>query len=189
MLKSIKSVLESSANLNNLSKKDFELLNKHKDDLSKWANDLVNTFYDTIYTFGKTAEIPNEGERPKLEGTLTEWFTDIIEGNLNEKFWTKQWYVGLAHVYRKVDNKYMIAMMGRLQEEFMKKAFESFDKDLALEISLAFNRITNAILSLIVEGYINMYIKSLEGITGINKDVLDRMVAIESQKLFLEYKN
>ena len=34
-----------------------------------------------------------------------------------------------------------------------------------------------------------MYVKSLEGMTGINKEILDRMVAIENKKLFFEYKS
>ncbi len=189
MINSIKLVLESSANLNNLSKSDFELLNKYRDIFSQWTDELVKIFYDSIFKFDKTASIPYKGEREKLEKTLTDWYLDIISGKLNEKFWTKQWYVGLAHIHRKVDNKYMVAMMGKFQEEFMKKTFENFDKDLALKISLAFNRITNAILAVIVEGYINMYIKALEGMTGINKEVLDRIVAIESKKLFIEYKS
>ncbi|RUM62347.1 MAG: hypothetical protein DSY59_00385 [Persephonella sp.] len=189
MINSIKSVLESSANLSNLSKSDFELLNEYKDILSQWTDGLVKTFYDTIFTFDKTASIPHKGERAKLEKTLTDWYMDIISGELTGKFWMKQWYVGLIHIYRNVDNKYMVAMMGKFQEEFMKKTFENFDKDLALKISSAFNRITNTILAVIVEGYINMYIKSLEGMTGINKEILDRMVAIESKKLFFEYKS
>jgi hypothetical protein len=163
-------------------------MNKYKDVLLKWTDELVKSFYDTIFSFDKTASITREGERESLEGTLSEWYVDIVNGELSPEFWKKQWYVGLAHIYRNVDNKYIIAMMNKLQEEFMKKAFETFDIDTALDISLAFNRITNAILAVIVEGYISMYIKSLEGMTGINKDVLDRMVAIESKKMFAEYK-
>ncbi len=188
-MQNINTVIETFSKINGLSEDTYRIFNEHKDILLSWKKNLVDTFYEKLFSYEKTANIPNEGEREKLENTLSNWYVDIIDGNIDDNFWKKQWYIGLAHIARGVDNSYMISMMNILQSEFAKKCFAEFEADKALELSLAFNKITDAILSVIVEGYIHLYIEAIERMSGIKREVVNRMASLESKKMFKEYKD
>ncbi len=182
-------VIKDGSSLLDLKDIDLQILEEKSEILQKWADDIVKTFYDKLYSYPNTAKIVKKFPREALEKTLKEWYLSLLKGKPSEDFWKRQWFVGLAHIARGVDNVYMLSMMSHIQLEFGKKCFETFEKDEAWRIFEAFKKLTDVITSLIVEGYLDLYKKAIEGMSGIKPALIDRMAYLESQKMWEEYKN
>ena len=181
-------VIKDGSSLLGLKDTDLQILEEKSEILQKWADDIVKSFYDKLYSYPNTAKIVKKFPREALEKTLKEWYLSLLKGKPSEDFWKRQWFVGLAHIARRVDNVYMLSMMSHIQLEFGKKCFETFEKDEAWRIFEAFKKLTDVITSLIVEGYLDLYKKAIEGMSGIKPALIDRMAYLESQKMWEEYK-
>lgn len=181
-------VIKDGSSLLGLGNNDFQILAEKSEILKTWADDIVKTFYDKLYSYPNTAKIVEKFPRQALEKTLREWYLSLLKGKLSEDFWKRQWFVGLAHIAQGVDNVYMLSMMSHIQLEFGKKCFQTFEKEEAWKIFEAFKKLTDIITSLIVEGYLDLYKKAIEGMSGIKPALIDRMAFLESQKMWEEYK-
>jgi len=184
----LEEILKHYEVLTGLDEKDFETLAKYKDKLSSWKDEIVKDFYDTLFSYEATKKIFKEGEREKLEKTLGNWYLGLLEGKKEKSFWEHQWFVGLVHIARGVDNSFMHSMMARVQNLFAEKCSKEFSTEEAKEIYTAFKRITDTIAGVIMEGYFIQYIESIIRMTGIKEQVIDRMVKLESQKMIEEYR-
>ncbi len=174
--------------LTGLSDQDYEILSKHKDTLAQWKDEVVKDFYDTLFSYEPTKKIFHENERPKVEKTLEEWYLGLLEGKKDFSFWEHQWFVGLVHIARGVDNAFMHSMMARVQNIMSQKCFENFSPEEAKEVYTAFKKITDAIAGVIMEGYFLQYIEAIVRMTGIKEAVIERMAKLESQKMIDEFR-
>ncbi len=147
--------------LTGLSKEDLEILKKHKDIALQWTDDLVKSFYDTLFAYEPTASVFKEGERKEREKTLSEWYRGLFE-EADKNFFIWQWYVGIVHIKRKVYNRYMLGMISKVQQIFMDKAIQNLPMEEALELYRAFKKITDVIAGIIAESYHQTYVESLQ---------------------------
>ena len=186
--KKLEEILQHYHTLTGLGDKDYEILAKYKETLSKWKDEVVKDFYDTLFNYEPTKKIFHEGERPKVEKTLEEWYLGLLEGKKDFSFWEHQWFVGLVHIARGVDNSFMHSMMARVQNLFAEKCFQEFSPEEAKEVYTAFKKITDTIAGVIMEGYFIQYIESIVRMTGIKEQVIERMAKLESKKMIEEYR-
>jgi len=187
--KELLNVVKTSSELLNLEAEDFELLREERNTLSQWTNHIVKTFYDKLFSVPEALKILENVPREALEKTLADWYLSLLNGMPSNDFWKNQWFVGLAHIARGVDNHLMLSMMSLLQETFGDLCFKTYDPQRAWELYKAFKRITDTISSIIVEGYIVLYKVALEGLSGMKPALVDRMAFLEAQKMWKEYKN
>ncbi len=181
-------ILEHFYRLTGLSEKDFEVLNSHKDKLSEWIDEVVKDFYDTLFSYEPTAKMFREDERPKVEKMLRDWYLGLLESSKEHSFWAHQWFIGLVHISRDVKNVYMHGMMSRIQNLFCEKCFQTFPPEEAKEVFLSFKKITDAIASVIAEGYMDQYIEAIARMSGIKRPVIERMAKLESKNMIEEYR-
>lgn len=169
---------------------DWNVLKSEADHISSWIPDLVDVFYDTLYAQEATKTVFKEGERPKVEQTLRDWIASLAQGQQQQTFWDHQWVVALYHVRRGVKNLYMLGMMNRLQQVFLNKCIETYDKDKAQEVFSAFLRISGAVATLIAESYgVVLESSTQEGLAkiGLNPALLQRVKDAQINKMIQEY--
>lgn len=135
------------------SEEDWQVLKSEADTIVQWGPEMVNVFYETLYAHGSTKAVFREGERPHLEKTLADWFLGVVNRTDSTGVWDHQFYIGLLHVKRGVKNLYLLGMMNRLQQVFLKNSFAAFPPEKAERLYLAFHRIGGTIAALIAESY------------------------------------
>jgi hypothetical protein len=175
----VKKVIEVYRNLRGFDSQKVNVLKEEKETLSQWADEIVKTFYDIVYGYEETYELVKDKSRDALEKTLREWYLAIVSGEIDEKFWEKQWNVGLIHIAARVSNVYFIAMMNTIREIFTNKTLETYSADKAKELINAFNMITNIIISLVVEGYIEAF----TSLSGMDKNLVNTLAQLGAQEI------
>ena len=179
-----KDILNVFEVLNSLDENVYETIKNHKDELSRWKDDFVSLFIEQVKK-GNFTDSENE-EAKKLETTLANLYEDIISGDTGEEFWERQSKVGLRYLADGVKLDFLISMVSFLQKKFAEKVFKTYDVGEALKIYQAFKTITDAVLAVIVSGHLDIYIKSIETMSGIKKPVLERMASLECKKILGE---
>jgi hypothetical protein len=165
--------------LNGLSEQDARILQEAAPKTKKWVNLVVKEFYDTLYGYPPTAGIFKPDERPALEKTLHDWYILVSSGNFDDKFWERMWFVGLVHIKRRVTNAYMLSMMSRIQQLFLRQCLKEFDAVRTEKVFAAFKRVLDAVAALIAEGYFMSYVEGLETVLGFNKALSQLMLEME----------
>ncbi|HHM05037.1 MAG TPA: hypothetical protein ENJ19_04750 [Gammaproteobacteria bacterium] len=171
------------------NEKDWDVLAGEAGQISTWVPDLVDVFYNTLYGHDSTKTIFQDGERPKLEKTLQDWVASLVSGPKGADFWDHQWVIALLHVRRGVRNLYMLGMMNRIQQVFLAKCVETYDKDKAHEVFSAFLRISGTVAALIAECYGALLENSTEeGLSkvGMNAALLQRIKDNQISKMIQE---
>ena len=190
-LRKVREIVSLASALLNLSEEDFQILHERSNILQKWSDRIVETFYETHLRNPDARRLVENLPREEFEKTLREWYLSLLRGKPDDRFWLMQWIVALEYLAKGVQNAQMASLlqMGIVQLEFGRLCFEKFDRQTAWRIFEAFKRITTAINALVVEGYRTFYIRALENMTGIKPQLLERMVLLESRRMWEEYRN
>jgi hypothetical protein len=167
----------------NFTQRDRDLLQEEMEIIIEWIPEIVKDFFDTVYECPETRAIFMEGERGRLEKTLTAWIFDILSGYEDSEFWEYQWVIALVHMKRQVKNIHVAGMMNRIQQVVLVRCQETFDPDKAVQVFSAFLRITGITTALIVECYTELQeFITAEGLESVG--VRSRIVArIRQRKL------
>jgi len=168
---------------------DWQVLAKESDVIKTWAPDLINVFYDTLYSIEETTAVFHDGERAKLEATLEQWIVDILSGDQGAKFWNHQRYIALLHIKRGTKNLYMLGMMNRLQQMFLLKSMESFEQEKAIQVYSAFLRLSGMVAGLIAQCYDEVTETSTQaGLSrvGLNEALISRIKTMQIEKMLKE---
>lgn len=172
-------VLEDLIKLTGYSDKDRETLKEFSAQTTGLVDEFVKGFYDTLFAYKPTAVVFEENERQEREKTLKGWLLTVLNGDLNDDFFKNLWIVGLLHIKRGVPNSYMLGMVSLVQQLFLSKCLESFEKADAERLFGAFKRLMDVVAGIIAEGYYLSYVEALSNVAGIKKEVVDRMINIE----------
>jgi len=170
---------------------DWDVLAAEAETIKTWAPDLISVFYDTLYGIEETTAVFHEGERAKLEATLQQWIVDILSGDQGDKFWNHQRYIALLHIKRGTKNLYMLGMMNRLQQVVLTKAMENFEPAKAVEVYLAFLRLSGMVAGIIAQCYDEVTETSTHaGLTrvGLNEALVNRIKTMQIDKMLKEAK-
>lgn len=77
----MKSTLDSLIYFTEFSEDDRRVLREAAKHTQLWADEFVQMFYDTLFACPFTKDMFHEGERPKREQTIREWYLRVrIEG-------------------------------------------------------------------------------------------------------------
>jgi hypothetical protein len=182
----MKEVLDHIVALSGISEQDARNLKEAAPKTQKWVNQVVKEFYDTLFGYEATANVFKPGERPALEKTLADWYMMVTSGEIDEKFWNRMWFVGLVHIKRRVTNAYVLSMMSRIQLLFLKQCVKEFDATRAERVFSSFKRVSDAVGTLIAEGYLMSYIEGLETVLGFNRALSQQMLDMEIEKKIAE---
>ncbi len=184
----IEQVLDDLMNLSGLTEQDYQTLKDVAPQTQQWTDELTQHFYDTLYGYAPTSHVFKPDERPDRETTLINWYKEVTSGEITMNFWRRQWIIGLVHIPRRVTDPFMIGMMSRTQQFFLKKCMETFDTERAHEVFGAFKRITDTITGLIAEGYFLSYVEATERMTGQSRALTDRLVSLEITRMTEEMR-
>ncbi len=168
---------------------DWDVLASEAEVIKTWAPDLVDVFYNTLYSIEETTAVFHDGERAKLEATLEKWITDILSGDQGDKFWNHQRYIALLHIKRGTKNLYMLGMMNRLQQVVLTKSMENFDQAKAVEVSMAFLRLSGMVAGIIAQCYDEVTETSTHaGLSrvGLNEALINRIKSMQIDKMLKE---
>ena len=155
---------------------DHQVLLKHKDKLLALTDELVKTFYDTLFATPSTRKVFHEGERPAREKTLVDWWQKTVEGPVDEEYWAWQAYVGLIHVKREVSNPMMMGHAFLIKNVVRRHVNET-------EVLDAMNRLMATVAAIIAYGYEKAQLLSVEETTGISKELIKTNVRVGVEKL------
>lgn len=161
------------------SAQDGAVFDKHRDMMASWTPDIVQGFYDMLYGHAPTAEIFHEGERPKVEQTLIDWWKRVVEGPRDDNFWDWMTFVGLIHVVRRVKNPMMIGAWSFIESEAIRRSSEMLSPAEASEFHGALARFGLTFNALVAESYIIHYLEAVSQSTGSSAALLDRLVLTE----------
>jgi hypothetical protein len=181
-------VVKDLVALTGFSAQDGQIIRDNAAHLQKWTDELTKAFYDTLYAYPPTAHVFVDGERPHREVTLHDWYMEVTSGQLNPDFWQRQWFVGLMHIKRGVDNQFLFGILSRVQLLFFDKCYQEFEPGQARRIFIAFKRMTDVIAGLIVESYRQQYLIAVEQASGINRTLIDRMAVVETARMIVEIR-
>ena len=160
-----------------------EVLKEYADRLKVWDDFFAKAFYDTLFSYGPTASVFREGERPTREEALKVWYRRVVSGEYDDAFWDWQYRkVGLSHVVRRIPNEFMLSAMSMVQRAFFEKVKEEFPMEEAFRIYLAFKHITDAIATLIAAGYMYSYLDAVSESTGMSLTLIERHAVLVAQK-------
>ncbi len=175
-------ILGDLKSLIGLSDQDLVVLQRHQALTESWSDEIVKVFYDALYGYEPTAKVFSGQDRAAREKTLRDWYLEAVSGKLKENFWQHQWFVGIVHIKRKVPNRFMIAMMSKVQEQFLQKSLQALPETEAIALFSAFKRLSDAVVGLIAESYLENYFSALENTVGFKRTLVQRMMEVEINK-------
>lgn len=178
-----KQVVADLIRLTGYSDADRDTLKEFSDKIVPWADEFVKSFYDTLFGYDRTAKIFKEGERQEREKTLKAWLTTAFKGDITDEFLKNLWVVGLLHIKSGVPNSFMLGIMSVVEQLFFKKSLETFEKEEAARVYGAFKRLMDVVSGVIAEGYYFSYVDALYNIGGIKREVVNRMISLEIDKM------
>lgn len=161
------------------SSEDAKVIEKHKDLLVSWQEEIVQGFYNLVFNHPATSSIFHAGERPAREETLRGWWSRVAQGPIDNKFWDWMTYVGLVHIHRKVKNPMMLSVWGFILEMIRTKAYASLPAEEAALLVSAFMRFGQTVTSLVVDSYI----KGIAEATGSSLPLLENLASQEVESL------
>lgn len=178
-MRDIRENFEIISTLMDYREEDWSILQEEAEKISHWSPELVKVFYDTLYGYDKTRAVFHEGERPKVEKTLSEWLLSLAAGTKEMDFWEHQWVIALLHIKREVRNIYVLGMMNRLQQILLEKCMETYDdRQRGMQVYLALLRISGVISALIAECYTQLQEDITEeglSMAGLNPGLIRRI--------------
>lgn len=184
----LEQTLKDLVTLVGFSEQDPLTLQEYFHQTSKWSDEIVKVFYDTLFSYERTAQTFKENERSAREKTLRNWYLDVASGKITPEWWRRQWIVGLVHIPRKVSNPFMLGMMSRLQQLFLQKCLVEMPPTEAEKVFGAFKRVTDIVAGLIAEGYFTNYIVAMERSAGFKKALVERMMNVEIGRMLEEVR-
>jgi len=182
-------ILEDANHLIGVKQEDIETLKERKEILLSWADELMDDFYSTLLSYPKTAKVFEKIPVEQVKSKNKRWYEQLVSGEIDEKFYEFQFFVGLVHVYWKIDNDIMIFMANRLKMNFLRKASESFPPEEAVKVFHSFSKLVDFLIALTVEGYIFILREALIDIAGFSPGLVDNMMRMKLEEIYEYYKN
>lgn len=154
---------------------DAQIILQHQALLHTWKEEIVQSFYNLVYSHPATSQIFQEGERAAREDTLRNWWQRVVDGPIDERFWDWMTYVGLVHVMRKVKNPMMLSVWGHIFQLIVNKATTTLSAEDAHQLIGAFTRFGQTLTSLVAESYL----KGVADATGTSLTLLENLASQE----------
>ncbi|MGF1651735.1 MAG: protoglobin domain-containing protein [Actinomycetales bacterium] len=155
---------------------DSDVITGQRDLLLGLEQDLVASFYDTLFAHPPTAAVFTEGERPTREDQLAHWWRRTVTGPHDERYFAWMAMVGLVHVVRGVSNPMMLAMKDHVVDFVVDRTQEAgLHPEEADELAAAFGRLFSTIAVIIAFGYDRAVTDALYSVAGMPEALLTRL--------------
>jgi hypothetical protein len=162
----------------NLGPGDVELIQQHRDFLLSCADEIVKSFYDTLFSVEETRAVFHEGERPAREQTLRDWFARTVVGPIDERYWKWQWFVGTIHIKRGVKNPMAVSQAANIQDIILTRAVQALGPEQGQQLYRSFKKLMTVVIGLVAEGYTVTLFEALSSIAGISPALANTQVAL-----------
>jgi hypothetical protein len=166
--------------------KDARLISDYKNLLLGLETELVQGFYDVLFSHVPTRELLVEGERPAREETLRHWWRRTVSGPFDDEYWAWQTLVGLVHVKRGVKNAMMMGMWRWMLSWLGERLSGMMEEREAHELLTSFGRLSSTVQALTAESYMEHYLATLLRMTGFKASLLNRLIGVEIDRLLDE---
>lgn len=158
------------------SAEDEAVLARHRDFLSGLRQQVVDGFYETVYSHQPTAEVFHEGERPTREQSLGDWWERTATGDHDDEYFAWMAMVGLVHVVRGVSNPMMLAMANFISGVVESNVIsEGMDTDEAEKLTTSISRLMATVGAVITYGFDIAVESALFDIAGMPQALLRRL--------------
>ena len=168
---------------------DAELIYKYKKLLASYENALVTGFYDTVYGDDSLKDHLTPQERKMREQTLRQWYQITIAGNFDQHYWDWQVFVGIVHVKHDIPNAAMLSMWGWMMSFFQRNLLNDLPIDEAIKVLAVLQKLQAVVSSLTVESFIMTRKEAIHLASGLNDNILGRLVGVEIDKLLTQGRN
>ena len=164
-----------------LSDTDWKNLQIRRDLTLSWQWALRHSFFQAIQS-----EETNPGPGKHFEKTRAEafgvWLETILTGEPGEMFWLETYMMGLDFAAAGYDGPLLIAMENRVEETFLKRAFESMNPGSANDLYGSFKKIFSTAISVMVGCSSHMACVGMQKI-GVNERLFGNIInlAIKSE--------
>ncbi len=165
---------------------DIEIIRKHKALLASYETALVTGFYDTVYGDDNIKNHLTLAERKNREQTLQQWYQITIAGNFDQHYWNWQVLVGIVHVKHDIPNAAMLSMWGWMMSFFQKNLLQDLETSEAIKVLTVIQKIQAVVSSLTVESFIMTRKEAIRLASGLNDNILSRLVNVEINKLLTQ---
>lgn len=183
------SAFEAATALNGYSDADWATLRAVAPTTLTWSDALVAGFGAVHGDASRCAALFDDGRAPVGDDELSawrdlveSWLAGILPGEGGEAFFRESWVAGLVHLSRGVRNVYLLSWMARLQQLFRGRCLEVFEVARALEVSEAFDRITDTAVALACEAHEAGIMESVSKV-GINESLLRKIQGQAARQL------
>jgi hypothetical protein len=159
---------------------DHAIIEAHKDELLALTDTVVKNFYDDLFATPGTRQVFREGERAVREKTLADWYRRTIEGPIDENYWAWHAHIGLLYVKRRVTN---VMMIGGVFNVLATVRSRLGDRVALME---AMQRLLGTVAAVIAYAYDLFRLMSVEKITGIGPELIERQVVLGVEEVLRE---
>lgn len=166
-----------------LSDEDIKTIHGNKNFILDRENIIFEKFFDILLNFEPTKNVFNEGEVPIVINVFKRWLKITLSSEFNDKYWEWQTFVGLVHIKRGITNNVFISMLSVITEMLVEEVVNHVPKESGIPILKAWLRLSRMLSSLISESYRIFYLKTVEEVTNINENLLDKMAHLAIDKL------
>lgn len=187
--KKLAEIIEDAKNLIQFSEKDIQILAQRKEILQSWADELVEDFYNRLLEYPKTKQIFEKSVPVNVvKEKFKSWYLELVSGQIDEKFYRRQFFVGLVHIYWGIENDVMIFMANHLKRAFLNKALEVFEPEEAVYVFQAFSKVVDFVIAITVEGYLFTLYQGLLDIAGLKPALVERMMKMKLEEMYKTFQ-
>jgi hypothetical protein len=170
------------------TEQDTKLLRKHKKLLLSYGGALTNGFYDVVYSDENLQKTLSPDARKQREQSLHEWYQISITCDFDQHYWNWQVFVGVVHVKHNVSNSSVLAMWSWIMTTLQQNLLRDLEISEALKVLSVFQKLQAVVTSLVVEGYISTQKEGIHLASGLNNNILTRLIGIEIDQLVMQGK-
>ena len=165
---------------------DAALIYKHNKLFVSYENALITGFYDTVYGDDNLKDHLTPEERKMREQTMRQWYQITTAGNFDQHYWDWQVFVGIVHVKHSIPNAAMLGMWGWMMSFFQRNLLNDLEIEEAIQVLAVLQKLQAVVSSLTVESFIMTRREAIRLASGLNENILCRLVSVEIDKLLTE---
>lgn len=162
--------------------KDWKILGAAADKTTPWSADLAKIYGSTIQGCPHTQAVMEGVNAADHQASFAVWYENLVSGAPGEVFWAETCLIGLYHAAAGVNNRHVIAMASRIEEEFLKRSLEAMDQAQALELYGAFKRVLGTALGVMVDSYLHAIMLGMSEI-GMNERLVARIRKVAIRRM------
>ena len=178
-----KTIFQSIPNTIMPTEQDTELLRKHKKLLLSYENDLVIGFNNAENSDENLQTALASEIKKQREQSLREWYQISITCDFDQHYWDWQVFSGILNVKYNIANASVLAMWSSIMTTMQHNLLRDLEVDEALKVLSVFQKLQTVVTSLVIEANVAAEKEGIRLASGLNSNILTRMVNIEIDRL------